>query len=196
LALFPRKENKSTTHINYSIVGHYQILVDLRSFCDSQGQKVKNHLFKAAKVSQNKLAVNDDWYKLLPGEVDQEYSQESSKMTSLDKIVAKVIQGFRYEKNSEFVSTKDTLISLPREKRVRINIEILQISNSQLIVQNPHSEENLTIPKNATFPAIRTASWQKSIKIKHPMDFAIIGRFDGDNQFWTEPGVDQMLVRR
>jgi len=179
-----------------SIMNCNEILADLRSLCNSQGQKVNTHLLKAVKISQDKLKLQDDWYKLLPGEVDQEYSRESSKMTSLDKVVTKVIQGFRYERNSEFVSTRDTLISLPREKRVRIDIKILKIEDSEVIVQNPNSEENLVIPKNATFPAIRTASWQKSIKIKRPMDFAIVERFNRDNEFWTESDVDQMLVRR
>jgi type I restriction-modification system DNA methylase subunit len=179
-----------------STINCSEILEELRSFSNNQGQKVSSHLLKAVKVSQDKLKLQDDWYKLLPGEVNQEYSKESSKMVSLDKVVAKVIQGFRYEKNSEFVSTKDTLISLPREKRVRIDIKLLKVCGSHFVAQNPNSEENLIIPKNSTFPAIRTASWQKTIKIQHPMDFAIVERFDGDKEFWAESDVDQMLVRR
>jgi hypothetical protein len=179
-----------------STINCNEILEELRSFSNNQSEKVSSHLLKAVKISQDKLKLQDDWYKLLPGEVNQEYSKESSKMVNLDKVVTKVIQGFRYEKNSEFVSTKDTLISLPREKRVRIDIKLLKVCFSHFIVQNPNSEENLIIPKKSTFPAIRTASWQKTIKIQHPMDFVIVERFDGDKEFWAEPDVDQMLVRR
>ncbi len=179
-----------------STVNYEEILEELRSFSISQGQKANSHLLKATKVSQDKLKLQDDWYKLLPGEVNQEYTKDSSRMVSLEKVVAKVIQGFRFEKNSEFVSTKDTLISLPREKRVRMNNKILKVRGSNFVVQNPNSEEDLIIPKNSTFPAIRTASWQKSIKVIHPMDFVIIERFEGDQEFWSESDIDQMLVRR
>jgi len=173
-----------------------EILTNLKSFRDSKKQKVNNYLLRSEKVSQNKLDLNDDWYKLLPGEFDQEFLEEFSKKTNLDKIVEKVIQGFRYQRSSEYVNTKDTLISLPREKRVRIDIEILEIGKSKMIVRNPNSEENFIIPKKALFPAIRTVSWQKNIRIKHPRDFVIIERFDGDEQFWSKSDVGQMLVRR
>ncbi len=144
-----------------SITNCNEIWENLKGFRDNQRKKIDNYLLKAVKISQNKLELNDDWYKLLPGEFDQEYSEEFSKKTTLEKVVEKVIQGFRYQKSSDYVNTQDTLISLPREKRVRIDIKILQIDSSKIIVQNPNSEENLILPKNALFPAIRTISWQK-----------------------------------
>jgi len=179
-----------------SITNCNEIWENLKGFRESQSKKVNNYLLNAEKISQNKLQLNDDWYKLLPGEFDQEYLEEFSKTTSLDKVVEKVIQGFRYQKSSDYVNTQDTLISLPREKRVRIDIQILEIGKSKIIVQNPNSEENLIIPKNALFPAIRTVSWEKNIKIIHPRDFVISERFDGDDQFWSKSDVAQMLVKR
>lgn len=148
------------------------------------------------RISQETLRKNDDWRQFLRLEVGKNYPFARKNIVILNAAVKKVIQGFRYEKNSEFVSTKDTLLSLPREKRVRIDIEIQNIDSKKIVVRNPNAEEQLIIPKNATTPAIRTASWQRSIEIKNPMDFAIIERFDGDESFWTSKDVDRMLVRR
>jgi len=148
-----------------SITNCNEVWEDLEGFRESQKNKVNNYLLTAEKINQNKLQLNDDWYKLLPGEFDQEYLKEFSKKTSLDKVVEKVIQGFRYQKSSDYVNTQDTLISLPREKRVRIDIQILEIGKSKIIVRNPNSEEKLIIPKNALFPAIRTISWEKKLRL-------------------------------
>jgi tRNA1(Val) A37 N6-methylase TrmN6 len=173
-----------------------EIYNSLMRFYEGSGEQADTSLFRAARVTQGKLRNNDDWYQFLPGEIDLNYSLAPRNMISLNTVVKKVIQGFRYEKNSEFVSTKDTLVSKPREKRVRIDIEIQNIDDRRILVRNPNGEEQLVIPRTATAPAIRTASWQRSIEIEHPLDFVVVERFDGDELFWTRKDVDRMLVQR
>jgi hypothetical protein len=81
-------------------------------------------------------------------------------------------------------------------KRVRIDIEIRGIDDNKIIVRNPSEEEQLVVPRNATMPAVRTASWLRSIEIEQPLDFVIVERFDKDDVFWTTKDVDRMLVQR
>jgi type I restriction-modification system DNA methylase subunit len=169
---------------------------NLTKFYEGSGERIDTPLYRARSITQIDLEKNEDWYQFLPGEVSVDYSFIPEEMTPLRKVVKKVIQGFRYEKNSEFVSTRDTLISIPRERRVRIDIEVREVEGNKFIVRNPNEEEDLEIPKTATIPAIRTASWQRSIEVEQPLDFVITERFDGDKSFWTEKDVDKMLVQR
>jgi len=173
-----------------------EICNNLTKFHEGTKKRIDNSLLRAARISEDKLKKNDDWYQFIPGEVDVAFSLEGMSTVALHTVVKKIIQGLRYHKSSEFVNTRDTLISIPREKRVRIDIEVQDIDDKRIMVRNPKGEEQLVIPKNATAPAIRTASWQRSIEIEHPLDFAIIERFDGDESFWTRKDVDRMLVRR
>jgi len=98
-------------------------------------------LLSAVRISQKKLKKNNDWYQLLPGEVGIDYST-SQNVIALNAIAKKVIQGFRYDRNSDFISTQDTLLSLHREKRVRIDIEIQDIDEKKINFRNPNEEEH------------------------------------------------------
>jgi len=173
-----------------------EIYDKLTNFQKGTGERIDTPLLRAARISQDKLEKNDDWYQLLPGEAGMDYSAPRRNMIALNAVVKKVIQGFRYERNSDFVSTQDTLLSLPREKRVRIDIEIQDIDEKRIAFRNPNEEEQMMISKKATMPAIRTASWQRSIEIEQPLDFIIIERFSGDESFWTKKDIDRMLVQR
>jgi len=171
------------------------IKTDLVNFFNSQGMQTETSFMRARRVNQIDFSKGDDWYQFLPGEAKPTDSAPPG-MVTLKSVVERVVQGFRYEKSSEFVSTGDTMISIPRAKRVRIDLEIETATDKRFVVRNPHEVEKLVIPRSSTCPAIRTASLVKHIQIDEPLDFVILERFDHDVAFWGGKDVDEMLVRR
>ena len=178
-----------------SQVNYDEIKQQLVDFSSSKSAVIETSLMRAKRIGQKELLDSEDWNQFLPGETLADESLPPG-MVKLGSVVDRVVQGFRYEMNSEFVSTKDTMISIPRDGRVRIDLQIDEILDSKYSVKNPIGDKNFIIPFSSTSPAIRTASWQKTIEIKRPMDFIIMERFSEDESLWSQKDIDKMLVKR
>ncbi len=143
----------------------------------------------------------EDWLPLVPGAVlDQELLDlpRDAPVTSLSSLRgARLIQGIRMEKTSTFVNPVETLVSHRRKAKTRVEWLIESETSSHLTVKNAQTEVEVRIPKSVLTPATRSIAGHLSLQVESPPpDYAVAGRFKGDEVFWTSTKVESMLAER
>jgi tRNA1(Val) A37 N6-methylase TrmN6 len=175
----PTLTNTEKLHINITNTPNTEIL----DFCD---------------VTQEELAQNDDWWEFIPEpRLSSSFKYSKNKVSSLldflgDEDALK--QGLRFNSSSEFVSTKNSIISNPRP-RISIEFEIIKETKNKIKFTDQLGS-SFNISKKSLRPAIRTISYQDTIHVDSPPDWIVINRFENDVDFWQAKNINSILTKR
>jgi hypothetical protein len=140
-----------------------------------------------------------DWLSLLPGEEKIGVDISSSRLFApLQEVVGKngIIQGIRFEGSSDYVNVKNTLISTKRTVGTRMNWMIIDEKPDSTRARSQTTGAELEIPKRVLRPACRSPAGMLTMEIVEPPDFAVEGRFEGDESFWDDSHPDALIAKR
>lgn len=164
----------------------------------TQGDLVSTSLLRYRAIDHSRLEA-EDWVSLLPGEEKIAVPLVAGvPLVSLGDLVGThgIIQGIRFEGSSDMVNVRNTLISRERDVGSRLNWVIQSDNAVSVTAQSRESGAEVTIPRSVLRPATRTPAGQRTMIIDPVPDFAVAGRFPGDETFWRDPDPDAILRRR
>jgi len=149
-------------------------------------------------VTQEELNQNDDWWEFIPEpRLSSKLKFSKNKFSSLLDVLGdedSLKQGLRFNSSSEFVSTKNSIISNPRP-RISIEFEIIEETKNKIKFTDKLGNF-YKISKKSLRPAIRTISYQDTIHVDSPPDWIVIDRFENDEEFWQAKNINTILMKR
>ena len=162
-------------------------------------KEVTSNEFLSYRIGSRSELDSLDWLSLLPGEEKISVDISSSKLFApLHDVVGKdgVIQGIRFEGSSDYVNVKNTLISTKRTVGTRMNWMIIDEKPESIRARSQTTGAELEIPKRVLRPACRSPAGMPTMEIVEPPDFAVEGRFEGDDAFWDVSHPDALIAKR
>lgn len=154
-----------------------------------------------ATLAQDRFSA-DDWLPLVPGAVPDESSILLPKSAPVCCRLGSVsglglIQGVRMESGSEFANPADMLISSERSYQSRADWKTKREDARVVVAFNPEGAREVTIPRQALLPALRTISGSRRLEVRgRPPDYVVAERFPHDTEFWVTKNPEGMLIRR
>ncbi|TET89430.1 MAG: SAM-dependent DNA methyltransferase [Methanomassiliicoccales archaeon] len=150
-----------------------------------------------SRIEQDVLQESVNWQRLLPGERIQGYHMPDSPLIApLSEVAPNVIQGLRFHRDSDKLSTKNSLLTRPRDVAVRMNWEVREEDKKTVEARSRTSGEVVKVPRSALLPTTRSASGMPSMEISTAFDYLVVGRFPNDEVFWDDPDPDGVIERR
>lgn len=150
-----------------------------------------------SRIDQDALKESTNWQRLLPGERIQGFEiPDSPLLAPLSEVVPNVIQGLRFHKDSDKLSTSNSLLTRPRDVTVRMNWEVLEEDKKTVEARSKTSGEVVKVPRKALLPTTRSASGMPTMEILSPYDYLVVGRFPDDESFWEDENPDGIIERR
>lgn len=148
-------------------------------------------------IEQEAMGRATNWQRFLPGERIEGFElPESVVLAPLNQVAPKVIQGLRFHKDSDRLSTRDSLLSYPRDVTVKMNWRIEEEDEDSVSARSRDSGEVVRVPRSALLPTTRSASGMLTMEMTKAYDYLVIGRFPGDVVFWGDGDPDAIISRR
>jgi hypothetical protein len=145
------------------------------------------------------LKRHDDWFSFLPSEKPLVTGLEKvTKLSPLAEVVsgAHIIQGLRLNRQEPDMRPENTMLSYEREEHTRIDWKITREDELNIYAFNTKRAIDLKFPKAILIPSTRTATGMDKILLDRTYDYVVGNRFKGDEAFWGQEDVRDILAAR
>jgi hypothetical protein len=148
-------------------------------------------------VPQARFNETANWLHLIPEAGLESFDLSGIEaLAPLERVVTRVVQGFRFNAMEEQTRPKNTLLSHPRAARVRMEWEIVREDAASVTARSRANGVEVEVPRGALQPSTRSPAAMSTIEITQNWDYIVVSRFPGDTGFWDEPDPNVILQAR
>lgn len=188
---------KPTDSNSAELAGTFQSLRSDRSSGPEVDDFCKATSSELVLIPQSKFSQTPNWVELLPkAQIPGFKMPESTLLAPLKEVAVRVTQGLRFNKMEGVWNPDSTYLSLPRSAKVRTRWEVVRDSPSEVEAISKKLGTRIRVPKGVLRASTRSASGMPTLEITQPFDYTVVGRFPGDDSFWSEPNPDEVVALR
>jgi tRNA1(Val) A37 N6-methylase TrmN6 len=148
-------------------------------------------------VTASDLRTHDDWFRFLPSEKPDLADLTSvTGLSPLLSVVPNMIQGLRLNRQEPEMRPENTMLSYERGERTQIDWKITHEDRLYVYAFNTKKAIDIKIPKVSLVPSTRTATGMDKMLIDHNYDYTVVNRFKGDDAFWNQDNIKEILEGR
>jgi hypothetical protein len=153
-------------------------------------------------VSQKELKkTTENWFDKITGQGEESLldiclQQSPDKLKTLEDILefrkGKIVRGIEHWTGKPVSVSSAFILSSERHALKKDDRWILkEFKKDSILVKDKLVDIEITVPKKAVIPALRRPSGLQSIDVSAEVDYAVISRFTGDQQFFIKELVEK-----
>jgi type I restriction-modification system DNA methylase subunit len=168
----------------------------------STNQELNDSDLSTGFVSQNQLKkTTENWFTEVTSREEKSLldvclQQAPAKLKTLEKVLenrkGKVVRGIEHWTGKPVSVSSAFILSSEKHALKKDDKWILkEIKEDSILVKDKLVEVEVTVPKKAVIPALRRPSGLQSIDVSAEVDYAVVSRFSGDQQFFIKGLVEK-----